>query len=394
MRLPRVVTAGADNRDTTVPGHWRYESATGLAAQLDTPLAELPGATWATSGSRDRSPRHFGHTWTKSPDTAIQPGRRRRSQDARNKRGHANHAWTRGSGPSHTAAASGRRASGYSSHDGSPFTLGGRGDRWSGAPHSRRHHAHRSLVPCHLQGLSRHTVLVGGDGLGGDGLERPAHDGDVVDHRGVDGRHGAGVAGSRANRYRGGRIQHSPSLIDGVCGGQGRDEPRRAAAVVAGTLLIYERPRGHPLPRGTRLALLTGRWRALRRITAGPGRIGGLRQAALVLTTMPHLDLHRPYRRRRRDTTRARLIAATEIVALSMPRSCFELLGPRPGRPAGRWAAARATRRQDQAACVGQDGRKWLAATLPSSATSSATSSMLISMPATSGAGKKRAARR
>ena len=43
MRLPRVVTAGADNRDTTVPGHWRYESATGLAAQLDTPLAELPG---------------------------------------------------------------------------------------------------------------------------------------------------------------------------------------------------------------------------------------------------------------------------------------------------------------------------------------------------------------
>ena len=48
--------------------------------------------------------------------------------------------------------------------------------------------------------------------------------------------------------------------------------------MVAGTLLIIERPRGHPLPRGTRLALLTGRWRALRRITAGPARIGGLRQ--------------------------------------------------------------------------------------------------------------------
>jgi hypothetical protein len=47
VRLPRLVTAGADNRDTTAPGHWRYEAATHLASQLDTPVAELPGAHMA-----------------------------------------------------------------------------------------------------------------------------------------------------------------------------------------------------------------------------------------------------------------------------------------------------------------------------------------------------------
>jgi pimeloyl-ACP methyl ester carboxylesterase len=47
MRLPRLVTAGGDNRDTTAPGHWRYEVATHLASQLDTPFAELPGAHMA-----------------------------------------------------------------------------------------------------------------------------------------------------------------------------------------------------------------------------------------------------------------------------------------------------------------------------------------------------------
>jgi hypothetical protein len=55
MRLARVVTAGADDRDPTAPGHWRYASATGLAAQLDTPLAELPGTHMAYLGQ----PRGF-----------------------------------------------------------------------------------------------------------------------------------------------------------------------------------------------------------------------------------------------------------------------------------------------------------------------------------------------
>jgi len=47
MRLPRLVTAGGDNRDPAAPGHWRYEVATHLASQLDTPFAELPGAHMA-----------------------------------------------------------------------------------------------------------------------------------------------------------------------------------------------------------------------------------------------------------------------------------------------------------------------------------------------------------
>jgi pimeloyl-ACP methyl ester carboxylesterase len=47
VRLPRLVTAGADNREKTAPGYWRYESAAYLAFQLDTPLAELPGTHMA-----------------------------------------------------------------------------------------------------------------------------------------------------------------------------------------------------------------------------------------------------------------------------------------------------------------------------------------------------------
>jgi hypothetical protein len=47
VRLPRLVTAGADNREKTAPGYWRYEAAAHLAAQLDTPLAEPPGAHMA-----------------------------------------------------------------------------------------------------------------------------------------------------------------------------------------------------------------------------------------------------------------------------------------------------------------------------------------------------------
>jgi pimeloyl-ACP methyl ester carboxylesterase len=47
VRLPCVVTAGADNREKTAPGYWRYEAAVYLASLLDTPLAELPGAHMA-----------------------------------------------------------------------------------------------------------------------------------------------------------------------------------------------------------------------------------------------------------------------------------------------------------------------------------------------------------
>jgi pimeloyl-ACP methyl ester carboxylesterase len=47
VRLPRLVTAGADNREKTAAGYWRYEAAAHLASQLDTPLLELPGTHMA-----------------------------------------------------------------------------------------------------------------------------------------------------------------------------------------------------------------------------------------------------------------------------------------------------------------------------------------------------------
>lgn len=44
VRLPCVVTAGAGNRDPAAGGHWRYEAAQWLAAQLGTTLVEMPDA--------------------------------------------------------------------------------------------------------------------------------------------------------------------------------------------------------------------------------------------------------------------------------------------------------------------------------------------------------------
>ena len=43
IEIPCAVTAGADNRDVSVPGHWRYEAAQWLATHLHVPVVELPG---------------------------------------------------------------------------------------------------------------------------------------------------------------------------------------------------------------------------------------------------------------------------------------------------------------------------------------------------------------
>jgi DDE superfamily endonuclease len=54
------------------------------------------------------------------------------------------------------------------------------------------------------------------------------------------------------------------------------------------------------LHRGTRalgergFALLTGRWRALRHITASPSKVGDIVAAACVLTQFENVDLRRP----------------------------------------------------------------------------------------------------
>ena len=55
IRVPRAVTAGADNRDGAAAGHWRYEVAQWLAAHLQTTVIDLPGAHMGYLGQ----PGHF-----------------------------------------------------------------------------------------------------------------------------------------------------------------------------------------------------------------------------------------------------------------------------------------------------------------------------------------------
>ena len=54
IRVPRAVTAGADNRDIAAGGHWRYEAAQWLAAHLQTTVIELPGAHMGYLGQPER----------------------------------------------------------------------------------------------------------------------------------------------------------------------------------------------------------------------------------------------------------------------------------------------------------------------------------------------------
>ena len=61
VRVPRAVTAGADNRDIAAAGHWRYQAAQWLAAHLQTTVIDLPGAHM---GYLDQ-PEHFA--------TALRP---------------------------------------------------------------------------------------------------------------------------------------------------------------------------------------------------------------------------------------------------------------------------------------------------------------------------------
>jgi pimeloyl-ACP methyl ester carboxylesterase len=55
IRVPRAVTAGADNRDIAAAGHWRYQAAQWLAAHLQTTVIDLPGAHMGYLGQ----PEHF-----------------------------------------------------------------------------------------------------------------------------------------------------------------------------------------------------------------------------------------------------------------------------------------------------------------------------------------------
>jgi len=59
--VPRAVTAGAGNRDSTAAGHWRYEAARWLAVHLQITVIDLPGAHMGYLGQ----PEHFA--------TALRP---------------------------------------------------------------------------------------------------------------------------------------------------------------------------------------------------------------------------------------------------------------------------------------------------------------------------------
>ena len=90
---------------------------------------------------------------------------------------------------------------------------------------------------------------------------------------------------------------HLPTLADsGYEGaGQGINVPFKQPA--DGQVLAPDNQAYNTLHRATRargergFALLTGRWRALRHITASPRRIGDYVKAALVLTLIEHVQL-------------------------------------------------------------------------------------------------------
>jgi pimeloyl-ACP methyl ester carboxylesterase len=54
IRVPRAVTAGADNRDIAAADHWRYQAAQWLAAHLQTTVIELPGTHMGYLGQPER----------------------------------------------------------------------------------------------------------------------------------------------------------------------------------------------------------------------------------------------------------------------------------------------------------------------------------------------------
>ena len=54
IEIPCAVTAGADNRDVSVPGHWRYEAAQWLATHLHVPVVRTARGTHALPGTTPR----------------------------------------------------------------------------------------------------------------------------------------------------------------------------------------------------------------------------------------------------------------------------------------------------------------------------------------------------
>ena len=91
-----------------------------------------------------------------------------------------------------------------------------------------------------------------------------------------------------------------PALADSGYEGAGNGIKVPIKAPSGGQVLAPDNQTYNTVHKATRclgergFALLTGRWRALQRITVSPGRIGELAQAALVLTRIENLKLRIP----------------------------------------------------------------------------------------------------
>ena len=88
-----------------------------------------------------------------------------------------------------------------------------------------------------------------------------------------------------------------PTLADSGYDGAGLGIKTPVKQPAGGQVLAGDNQAYNALHRATRclgergFALLTGRWRALQRVTVGPRRIGELAQAALVLTRIENVQL-------------------------------------------------------------------------------------------------------
>jgi len=88
-----------------------------------------------------------------------------------------------------------------------------------------------------------------------------------------------------------------PAMADSGYEGAGLDVKTPVKQPTGGQVLAPDNQAYNMLLRSTRclgergFALLTGRWRALQRVTVSPGRVGQLAQAALVLTRIENVQL-------------------------------------------------------------------------------------------------------
>ena len=132
-------------------------------------------------------------------------------------------------------------------------------------------------------------AVMGPDGLPiGVAEVAPGHRHDVTVARDAGGTGALNWAASQL---------HLPTLPDSGYQGAGQGIKVPVKQPSDGHVLAPDNQAYNALHRATRavgergFALLTGRWRALQRVTVGPSRIGELAQAALVLTRIENVQL-------------------------------------------------------------------------------------------------------